>query len=211
MATIIDGSYFIDNIMIPQAYDSSTEQTATDVLYAIQKHEIAVLDDLLGYKLRKALFADLDGNGEPQSQRFKDLINGSEFTIEEDDNRLCKWKGFRNSEKDSLIAYYVYYQYVYQYHIHLSGVGSVNYQAENGEKATPFDKLEIAWRNFMQLYSAFDFETNEAYFYEDGMKVSDLPGILNYYPTAYNFLYVNADEYPEWIFKPQYNKNIFSL
>ena len=30
-------------------------------------------------------------------------------------------------------------------------------------------------------------------------------------PSAYNFLYTNKEDYPEWIFKVKYDKDIFSL
>jgi hypothetical protein len=200
------GAYFKNEIRIPNILENGSY--TTEITDAITKYETECRIDLLGYELNKLLEADLS-EGIPQTQRFKDLVNGAEFT-HPDTGQLLKWIGFVNNEKESLLAYYIYYNYVYNDNIHLSGVGSVNVQPENAVKVSPFDKLQIAWSKFLKLYSGFDYSENE-YFSENGSEVSSLPGTFNTLPSAYNFLYANKENYPEWIFKPQYNKNIFSL
>lgn len=200
-------SYFKNEIRIPDVTDNGT--ITDEFQSAITKYETECRIDLLGYELNKLLEADLNEAGVPQTDRFVNLVNGAEFT-HPDTGQLLKWIGFTNNQEESLLAYYIYYNHVYHKNIHLSGVGSVNVQAENAVKTSPFDKLQIAWSKFLKLYSGFDFFENE-YFSEDGTKVSDMFGTFNTLPSAYNFLYANKEDYPEWIFKPQYNKDIFSL
>jgi len=198
--------YFKNEIRIPDILENGT---ITDEFQSeITKYETECRIDLLGYELNKLLEADLV-EGVPQTQRFIALVNGAEFT-HPDNNRLLKWIGFVNTNKESLFAYYIYYHYVNNNNVHLSGIGSVSVQAENAVKVHPFDKLQIAWSKFLKLYSGFDFFENE-YFSEDGTEVDSLPGTFNSLPSAYNFMYANKESYPEWIFKPQYNKDIFSL
>ena len=138
------------------------------------------------------------------------MVNGAEFT-HPDTEQLLKWIGFVNTEKESMIAYYVYYNYVYYNNIQLSGIGSVDVEAENAKRISPFDKLQPAWEKFQKLYAGFDYDINEWYFSEEGVKVDDLNGVFNTLPSAYNFLYTNKENYPEWVFTVKYDKDIFSL
>jgi len=203
------GAYFKNEIAIPNITSDGGVTYSADIISAISKYESEIRIDLLGYELNKALEADLDG-GVPQSQRFIDLVNGAEFT-HPDTEQLLKWIGFVNTEKESMIAHYVYYNYVYYNNIHLSGVGSVAIKAENAERVSPFDNLQLAWEKFQKLYAGFDYEVNERYFSEHGIKVADLAGTFNTLPSAYNFLYANKENYPEWVFTVRYDKDIFDL
>ena len=203
------GAYLKNDIAIPNITDDGGVTYSADIISAIGKYESEIRIDLLGYELNKALEADLD-DGVPQTQRFIDLVNGAEFT-HPDTEQLLKWIGFVNTEKESMIAYYVYYNYVYYNNIHLSGVGSVAIKAENAEKESPFDKLHLSWEKFQKLYAGFDYNINERYFSEHGIKVADLVGTFNTLPSAYNFLYANKENYPEWVFTVRYDKDIFDL
>jgi len=203
------GAYFKNEIAIPNITNDGGSTYDAAITAAIDKYESEIRIDLLGYELNKLLEADLDG-GIPQTERFINLVNGAEFT-HPDTGQLLKWIGFVNTQKESMIAYYVYYNYVYYNNIHLSGVGSVDVQAENAKRISPFDKLEPAWKKFQRLYAGFDFDINECYFSENGILVDDLNGTFNTLPSAYNFLYANKDDYPEWVFKVKYDKDIFFL
>ena len=102
----IDSTYFTGEIFIPNA-SSDTKLTA-----AITQYEKEILMKLLGYPLYKALQADLV-LGEPQTQKYIDLVDGKEFTHTFDGvEYTLKWEGLRNSGKLSLIDYYVYHEYV---------------------------------------------------------------------------------------------------
>jgi len=206
--SLIDGSYFRNDIIIPGILESGSY--TDEIKNFITKYESEVLTDLLGYELYKLLQADLDESGNPQTQRFIDLINGAEFT-HPDSRQLLKWIGFKNTQKESLIAYYVYFNYVYYKETELSKIGTIRSKLDNSNRVSPFDKLQNAWERFYRLYSGFDFETIEIYFSEEGLEVNELPGCFNVLPSAYNFLYANKDDYPEWIFTVKYDKNIFSL
>jgi len=203
------GAYFKNEIAIPNITTDGGATYSADIISAISKYESEIRIDLLGYELNKALEADLS-NGVPQTQRFIDLVNGAEFT-HPDTEQLLKWIGFVNTEKESMIAYYIYYNYVYYNNVHLSGVGSVSPLAENAERTSPFDKLQLSWNRFQRFYAGFDYEVNEGYFSEHGIKVADLLGTFNTLPSAYNFLYANKEDYPEWVFTVKNDKDIFDL
>ena len=204
------GAYFKNDITIPNITEDGGVTYSADIISAISKYESEIRIDLLGYELNKALEDDLDGSGVPQTQRFIDLVNGAEFT-HPDTEQLLKWIGFVNTKKESMIAYYVYYNYVYYNNIHLSGIGSIDIKAENADKVSPFDKLQLSWEKFQKLYAGFDYRINECYFSENGIKVTDLAGVFNTLPSAYNFLYANKENYPEWVFTVKYDKDIFDL
>jgi hypothetical protein len=204
------GAYFKNDIAIPNITKDGGVTYSTAIVAAIDKYESEIRIDLLGYELNKALEADLNGSGVPQTQRFIDLVNGAEFT-HPDTEQLLKWIGFVNTEKESMIAYYVYYNYVYYKNFHLSGIGSTKIKSENAERVSPFDKLQLSWSKFQKLYAGFDYDINECYFSEHGTKVEDLNGTFNALPSAYNFLYANKEDYPEWVFTVKYDKDIFSL
>lgn len=203
------GSYFKNEIAIPNITSDGGATYSAEITAAIDKYEPEIRIDLLGYELNKALEDDLIA-GIPQSDRFKALVNGSEF-VHPDTGQLLKWIGFVNDEKESMIAYYIYYNYVYFRHSKLSGVGTTDLKAENAQKASPFDKLEIAWKRFQGLYAGFEYHINDCYFSENGTSVNDLIGAFNTLPSAYNFLYAHKDDYPEWVFKVKYDKDIFGL
>lgn len=204
------GAYFKNDIAIQNITTDGGSTYSAAIEAAIDKYESEVRIDLLGYELNKALIADLNPSGVPQAQRFIDLVNGAEFN-HPDTDQLLKWIGFVNAEKESMIAYYVYFNYVYSNNIHLSGVGSIDIKAENAKKVSPFDKLQTSWVKFQKLYAGFEYDVNERYFSENGVKVDDLSGAFNTLPSAYNFLYANKENYPEWVFTVKYDKDIFDL
>lgn len=208
--SFIDGSYFTGEIMIPNL-DQEVEEGETynsEINQAISQYQKEVLTDLLGYSLYKALIADLDGNGNPQSQRFIDLINGAEFSNDYRFTQTLKWNGFANAEKKSLIAYFTYYKWLKKNHSHLSDVGNTKPEAENAERFDPTFKAVNAWQRMLDLYGEVPEEYSEVI--PSVLQASETC-LFNDEPSAYNFLYANKETYPEWIFKPKWTINSFGL
>jgi len=206
--SVIDGSYFINEITLANIKEHGSYTSV--ITNAIDKYEPEIMIDLLGYELYGLLIADLSKDIGDREQRFIDLVDGAEFR-HPDTDQLLKWIGLQNTQKESLIAYYVFFNHVYNSNIQMSGLGTVRHEGKNSENVSPFDKLQVAWENFQRLYANFDYDVNECYFSEDGVLVDDLSGVFNTLPTAYNFLYANKDDYPEWVFKVKYDINIFNL
>ncbi|MBV5335114.1 MAG: hypothetical protein JZU49_04840 [Sulfuricurvum sp.] len=198
----IDSSYFVGEINIPNA-----DKNATSLTQAIGQYEKEILIQLLGYKLYAALVADCT-NGVPANQIYKDLVEGAEFTIAESDVTL-KWEGLKNDSKQSLLAYFTFYKYVERDITHLSGTGVILTPSGKGSRASSVNKLINAWERMRTLYGITP--PNYRPFFTGPVKGSSLPCVFNYDPSAYNFLFANRANYPDWIFTPQWNINAFGI
>lgn len=202
MSNIIDNTYFVRDIDIPQG---SRPELNEGLTASIALYEPEVLKQLLGYKLWKLVQAAYDAsvltsNPVALPQIYADLINGAEFsfefrgvTIEE------KWVGLRNASKVSLIVNYVYYHHRRNNVSQFNGIGQTVSKAENSTIVSPRYAIKAAWNKFVDLYGETGYvgSTNESY------------GVWSNYPSAYNFLLANSADYPDWKFTPQ--EKIYSL
>lgn len=99
MANIIDNTYFVRELSLP------TDQIAAELTSYIDRFEPEILTKILGYDLKKAFVDALAGTPD---QKWIDLRDGKEY---QQDSVYRKWRGFKNTTKESLIANYVFYQY----------------------------------------------------------------------------------------------------
>jgi len=202
--SFIDGTYFTGKILIPNIHAPYD----VDINQAISQYEEEVLTQLLGYTLHKAMIADLDDNGDPQTARYINLIDGSEFQHAYGNiAQTLKWNGFRNTEKLSLSAYYTFYKYVERNVTKMSGVGNTDLKAENAEKVSPIRKMTDASYEMRKLYGIIPSYAR----WENSIEGNNLPCTFNDLSSAYNFLFANKETYPEWIFTPIQGVNIFGL
>lgn len=176
MANIITKSYFKADIELQKGnYDT------LDVF--IEKFERECLTYLLGYELYALLVQAMTVQNPPVelSEPFKSLVDGTEYLV---GDHKVKWNGLKNTEGISLIAYYVYCEYIRNHVTSTQMVGETTPIAENSNPATIFAKLFSAWNRFEELYGYFD--------------QSELA------PSAYNFLMAHQTDFPEWIFTSLY-------
>ncbi|MBT3206945.1 MAG: hypothetical protein HN347_01210 [Bacteroidetes bacterium] len=209
--SLIDGSYFTGSILIPNLTYGAVSPAVygSDILQAIVQYEADILTQLLGYSLYKLLLADLDGDGNPQTERFTNLIDGAEFTNDYiGTDQTLKWNGFRNTAKISLIAYYVFYKYVERNANQMSVVGNTDLKSEDSDKVSPIRKMTDAFYEMRKLYGIIPPYIR---FWHDSVLGSELPSVYNDLSSAYNFLFANKVTYPEWVFTPQKGVNIFGL
>lgn len=205
-SSFIDSTYFVGEINIP-----NIAANATSLAQAIGQYEKEILIDLLGYKLYSLLVTDCTGEGGvPVTQIYLDLVNGAEFThtfsgVE----TTLKWNGLKNTAKQSLIAYYVYFKYVEREVTHLSGTGVIMTPSGKGLRASSVNKLIAAWERMRELYGKISPDYNR--FFHEPIKGSNLPYAFSGKPSAYNFLFANKTDYPDWIFKPQWSINSFGI
>lgn len=199
--SFIDSTYFTGEINISQA------STLAPLTQAITQYEKEILISLLGYKLYSLLIADLS-EGVPQTQIYKDLVDGAEFTHEiNGEEILLKWEGLKNTSLQSLIAYYVYYMYVERGITSLTGTGiSLPPKGKDWERVSPVNKLCDVWERMRQLYGKIPIDYKSY-----GRVIADELGVFNCDPSAYNFLLTNVDDYPDWIFTPIWNINVFGI
>jgi hypothetical protein len=203
--SLIDSTYFVGEINIPNP--SGVNSNATAITQAITQYEKEILIQLLGYKLYSLLIADLTGEGgTPVTQIYIDLVNGAEFDhVYGDETFTLKWEGLKNAAKQSLIAYYTYYKYVEREVTHLSQLGIVLTETMKGQRASSLPKMCAAWERMRELYGKIP--GNYGRFYPGPVKGTNLSLAFNCDPSVYNFLYANKEDYPDWIFTPQWNIN----
>jgi len=194
MANLIDHTYFIGEISLPAQVLTGS---LADIDPYIVKYEREALIEILGYTLYKQLKAEID-SGPPAvyTTKWDRLVNGHEYEIDYlGDAQLVKWNGLINSDKVSLIAYYIYYQYV-KFHVsHTSGFGELFQAGENAARVSPSEKMVNAWNRFIDLRGKpSDYEIN---------------------PTCYNFLNEFEDDatngYDKLLFTVLKHTNTFGI
>lgn len=200
----IDYTYFTGELYVSNAAND------TYLAQAIDQYEKEILILLLGYKLYSLLIADCT-NYVPATQKYLDLVNGKEFThTYESEDYTIKWEGLKNSDKRSLIANYVYYKFVERDVTRLYGTGiSMASVKEGWERVSPASKLCSVWEGMRELYGKIPPEYKPVY--PKPVKGSSLTEPFDITPSAYNFLYTNFADYPDWVFTPLWNINVFGI
>ena len=201
----IDSTYFVGEISIPNA----TSANVTSINQAIEQYEKEILIQLLGYKLYSLLVDDCT-DGVPETQIYKDLVDGAEFDLEYHGEAITmKWEGLRNASKLSLLAYYAFFKYVEREVTHLSGTGVILTPSGKGVRASSVNKLCNAWERMRSLYGVVP--PNYKPYFSYPIKGKNLPCVFSCEPSAYNFLFTNRSDYPDWVFTPQWNINQFGI
>jgi hypothetical protein len=209
--SFIDSTYFVGEINIPNA------STDASLAQAITQYEKEILIQLLGYKLYSLLIADLTGTPPaPITQKYIDLFNGAEFTHSyRGQDITLKWEGLKNTALQSLIAYYVFYKYVERDVTRLYGAGvSMAPSGNEWQRVSPVNKLIAAWDRMRELYGKIPPEYkryNISYSFPEVSNILSLSQVFDCDPSAYNFLFANRDDYPDWIFTPQWNINALGI
>ena len=157
---IIDNAYFIDEIFIPHAKPSITDNVtaiSSDILSFIKNYETDCLIKCLGYKLFKEFYSQVDST---KLNKLKDgvdvkwdrLMNGYEYT--DANGEETEWKGIRQKQGEnynkSFIADYVYYFYEKSTDDDRVGVGNVKQEAKNSTSVSKTPKVVAAWRRFFE-------------------------------------------------------------
>jgi hypothetical protein len=159
------------------AYDTITE--------TIARCERDILIQLLGYDLAKLVLA-YDSSTSPQ--RIKDIVEGKEYT---EGSYTVKWNGLKNSQKVSLLAYYIYIEYLQNNAVTFQNVGAVASQVEGGSMVSVASLIRRAGYRLKEL---------AGYPWQDA-----------YAPSLYNFLTKYETTYPEWLFNEYKPTNEFGV
>lgn len=176
--SLIDKTYFTAEINIPDSdYNNLTA--------LITRYEKEILMKLLGYELWSLVDA-YDVSTSPQ--RIKDLVEGKEYTV---GDYTIKWNGLKNTDKISLIAYYVFYWYLRNITTQTTTLGETGAKVENASMSSPVQRLSGAWHRLLTLYG-----------------FSNQDSLI---PSAYNFLSEHESDYTEWVFTDIGSVNSFDL
>ena len=212
--SIIDESYFINDIAIA---NTSSESTGASLNSAIVKREKEALISVLGYELYELFIANLT------VQIYKDILDGKEFSFSFCGKTVTrKWVGLANTEKISLIAYYTYFFYEKDRNEFNSGVGFVKPKVENAVQENPGLKFVNAWNQYVFQKGDFDkinkcssrlrssrrLRPDASYFDKFDLTTYEF---LNDDPSLFNFMLANISDYPTWEFTPEKNINLFDL
>lgn len=197
--SLIDNTYFTEDINL-------TSAQLTNISDWIDVYEAAFLKMLLGYPLYKLLLADLDGNGDPQTEPYTSLVDGAEFSFEYAGLTITdKWEGLRGLNKKSVIAYYVAYQYIDQNETFNTTAGQKRNNSENSISVSPVFKLVDIWNKMVDLYGPVPDYRSEFFLNNDNYVH------YNALPSAYNYLLANKDTFSTWVFKPLQKINVFGI
>lgn len=198
--SFIDYTYFIRDINL-----TSGQLNGIDGWVTI--YETEILKKLLGYELYTELINDLDGSGNPQTQKFTDLVDGKEFSFELYGYTInTKWEGFRNTLKKSFIAYYVYYQYRIENESFNSSVGQVLTSTENAIRVDATPTLISSWNKMIDLYGFIPYNYVNNCFLNNSNYIH-----YNNLPSAYNYLLANIVDFDNWVFEPIETQNILGI
>lgn len=157
---IIDNSYFIDDIFIPHAKPSITDNVtaiSSDITSFIDTYSREALIKCLGYPLFKEFSLQLDSskdNGlkDGADEKWNKLLNGAEYIGS--DGKPTEWKGIRfktsNKYNKSFLADYVYFFYEQSQNDDRAGVGNVQQESKNATIVSKTPKVVFAWRRFVK-------------------------------------------------------------
>lgn len=150
--SIIDTSYF----QYPPLFIPNSKETAgganniADLVAVINEVEYLLLFNALGNEQYNELMDqfELDGNWKVDAlQKWKDFVDG-----------VGEWRGLRftmGASKRSLIAYYVYYQYLLNNQTPYTTTGLQRLTPENASPVDPVSKLVREWNTFVTMYQGY--------------------------------------------------------
>lgn len=133
MANLIDITYFVGDINIPNIDDANVSSRLT---FFITKHSQDFLKKILGYALFKRL--------SDESEAITALLSGAEYT--DDNGDFQKWNGLVDStNKISFIANYVFFKWVDDASNQFSGSAFYTPKADDRILVAPIQKSKAAW------------------------------------------------------------------
>lgn len=209
---IIDESYFIKELNIPNTVETDVSGAATPFEMWIDKEVRLCLQKALG----SVLFSDLDSNitdGVYQAgvTKWDNLVNGTSYTYNGD---TYIWKGLIYTEgtfKGSLLAYYVYCKWLEYQLSHQSGMGEVRGEAVNSMSANSTYRYVNVWNMFVELYQGKS-STSSTLTYIKGVPFYDYFGNNESdYVSLIEFLQHNEADYPDAPLKCYNYLNTFGL
>jgi hypothetical protein len=189
MATIIDNTYFEKGwLFVPNNKDinarpegSPTAQSGID--FFIEEYERELLLNAFGVTLYNELQAELPT---PTTQKWIDLVDGKDYAI---NGKTKRWNGLKGANSQSLIAFYVYCQYLRNDNSTYLTTGIGQNTANNAERSDPAPKFVKSWNRFLEQYQSM---YNNAYpnviYNNSGMVGLDYYGSDNVESNLFQYL-----------------------
>ncbi len=208
MAYIIDESYFIRELVIPNTSEVDVGDTQNPFSNWIDTEARLMLQGALGFELFKDFDADVDAAGDytGSQQRWLDLVDGAEYTF---DGVLFNFPGLKFTQGTvprSMMAYYVWAKW-FTYHVsQVGGMGEQTGQSANSSIANGAARQSKAWNNFVTLYNG---DTN---IWQIVSGISFDRDVQNtHFVSLLKFLLHNESDYPDAALIVEEFKNRFSI
>ena len=155
MATITDQTYYLKGInFIPNAVDISASSDSpsqeSELDYFIGICERQLMLDALGVTLFKE-FTTAMANLPNAAQKWQDLVGGATYTL---DGKEYLWEGLRGYNKNSLVASYIFCEFLRNDESTYTTTGIAQNKAKNAHNYSYTPKYIAAWRNFIKGYQA---------------------------------------------------------
>tara|TARA_R110002167_G_scaffold313655_1_gene519316 strand:- start:13182 stop:13835 length:654 start_codon:yes stop_codon:yes gene_type:complete len=154
MANIIDKTYFeygdlfLPNITDPNA-GNPEDATTSDLDFFITEYERVLLMNALGIVLYEQLQVALTSLPSA-SQKWKDLVDGITYT--NPSGVVKRWEGLKGANKQSLVAAFIYTEYLRNKLDTLTTTGVVQNDAKNATNLSGVTKLVKAYNKFLNQY-----------------------------------------------------------
>jgi len=156
--SLIDASYFVKKLNIPNSEDAAVAET---IVSYINQFEPQFLIKLFGYPLYKAYLAD------KTNARFTAIFSGAEYA--DANGYTDKWPGLIEvvvppptapattpvAQKQSIIANYVYFYYRSENATQFTGIGEAVMSGENTTMVSPRKKLALIWNEMSNQVKQF--------------------------------------------------------
>jgi len=149
---IIDNTYFemgwlkIPNNKNINVSPVGSPSVVTELDFFIEEYERELLINALGVTLYNELKSELPT---PTTQKWIDLIAGKDYTI---NSKTKRWNGLKGANMQSLIAFYVYCQYLRNDNSTYLTQGIGQSTANNAERSDPSPKYVKSWNLFLKQY-----------------------------------------------------------
>jgi len=144
-------------------------------------------------------------------QKWLDLRDGVEFDVEfEGITYPVKWNGLQNTEKKSLLSYYIYAEWLSKNYKQLLGTGVAIAKKKN---ATTTDVREYILQSQSKAKALIGDYPVKSDKYQNVILIDDIDVdlIKIFEPTLFNFLYHKRADYPSWVFTPYEFGNYFDI
>lgn len=208
MSNIIDRTYFEKgNLYIPRVVEitptSGEEATPSDTLdLFISKCERDLLLKALGVTLYEELIASFDESNNQVAGKWKDLVEGKTYTDVNGVKRI--WEGLRGYDKQSLVAFYVFKEYLRDDEINYTATGTVKPDSKNATNFSPTPKFIKAEIEFIKMYQGNRNNTPNIVVNGFGSVGFDWYGISSPQVSLYTYLVdqndLDASSFPDFEF-----------
>jgi len=217
MANLIDSTYFEKGALyIPNNTDINPGKVGitnqTDLDFYIIEYERDLLINAFGITLYDELqvaLLDLPN----ALQKWRDLVTGKNYVNPSGVTK--RWEGLRGANKQSLVACYVYTEYLRNYNETFATTGVVRNDSKNATNYDATPKYIKAYNKFIEQYQSDTLAQPRLYINRFGSEGLDWYGAENATVSLYKFLtdsnLLDVTAFPNFTFKFYAEQNSFGI